>query len=139
MCQIAEMKIEDYDLLIKLWQSDPGIGISKADEKLNLSAFLDKNRGLNFIAVINNDIIGTILCGNDGRRGYLYHVFVLPEFRKKNIGKKLVYTCIEKLKEEHITKCHAMIFNHNITGKTFWEKIGFKFREDIGIMSTDLG
>ena len=93
MFQIAEMKIEDYDLFVKLWNSDPGIGISKADEKHNLSGFLDKNRGLNFIAVINNIIVGTILCGNDGRRGYLYHVFVLPEFRKKNIGKK-IGTCV---------------------------------------------
>jgi len=132
------MKIKDYESFVKLWQSDPGIGVSKADEIYNLSNFLDKNKGLNFVAMINNNIIGTILCGNDGRRGYLYHVFVLPEFRKINIGKKLVHKCIEKLKEENIAKCHIMFFNHNEIGKIFWEKIGFRFRDDIGVMSTDL-
>ena len=132
------MTIYSYDSVTVLWKSEEGIGVSKADEKDRLEIFLDRNRGLNFIAMENNSIVGTILCGNDGRRGYLYHLFVLPEHRKKGIGKQLADICISNLMDQNITKCHIMFFNHNTTGKLFWEKIGFTLRDDIGVMSKEL-
>lgn len=138
MFHIVEMEIGHYDHLVELWGKDPGIGVSKADERDNVCSFLDRNKGMNFIAVHDNKIVGTILCGNDGRRGYLYHVFVLPEFRKRHIGKKLVNTCIENLRKENISKCHIMFFNNNEIGKIFWEKIGFHSRDDIGVMSINV-
>ena len=136
--QIKEMDIENYDECIELWESAEGIGTSAADSKENIEVFLKKNKGLNFIACDQDKIIGTILCGQDGRRGYLYHLYVLPEYRKNGIGKELVNRCIQKLIDQGITKCHLMFFNDNESGKLFWENVGFFFRDDVGIMSMNL-
>lgn len=74
--QIDEMRLEDYDEAYTLWQNCPGIGLSDADSRCAIQRFLERNPGLNFIARQEGTLIGTCLCGSDGRRGYLYHLAV---------------------------------------------------------------
>ncbi|HOH38191.1 MAG TPA: GNAT family N-acetyltransferase, partial [Spirochaetota bacterium] len=80
-------------------------------------------------------LIATVLCGTDGRRGYIYHIAVEKEYRRKNIASKLVSLSIEALKKNRIEKCHIFVFKNNEDGNTFWEKSGWKKRDDINVFS----
>jgi len=85
----------------------------------------------NFVAEVNNAIVGVILCGNDGRRGYIYHTIVKFNCRKQGIGKALVEAAINALKEEIIYKVALVIFSNNDLGNSFWESVGFTKRDDL--------
>lgn len=128
---IHEMQISDYDEAHKLWSNTPGVGLSDADSQENICKFLLRNRGLSFVCRHENIIIGTILCGHDGRRGYIYHVTVAEKYRGRGIGRMLVEKSLQRLKEEGINKCHLFVFRDNIVGNAFWRAQGWTKREDI--------
>jgi ribosomal protein S18 acetylase RimI-like enzyme len=132
---IHEMQAGDYDEIYELWRTTPGIGLSDADKKGNIQKFLVKNKGLCYVCRHENKIIGTILCGHDGRRGYIYHVTVADEYRRKGIGKTLVEKSLSGLKEAGIDKCHLFVIADNAAGNDFWASIGWVRREDILVYS----
>jgi len=130
--------ISDYDQMYNLWKNIEGIGLSDSDTKENIEKFLNKNQGLNYICEEEGKIIGTILCGEDGRRGYLYHLAVDKDYRRKGIGTKLVNLVFDNLKKKGIIKCHLFVFYENELGKTFWEKTGWSKRDELLIYSKDI-
>ena len=113
---MREMKASDYQGIFTLWQDGEGIGLSNADSEANIQRFLARNPALSFVAVHNGRIVGAILCGHDGRRGYIYHLFVAKPHRNKGIGRRLVTKSLERLKEEGIDKCHLFVFARNELG-----------------------
>ncbi|MGV8025561.1 MAG: GNAT family N-acetyltransferase [Anaerolineaceae bacterium] len=135
---IRKMKIADYEQALALWQRTPGMGISAADEKDEIQKFLKKNSSLCYAAFADGALVGTVLCGEDGRRGYLYHLAVDGNYRKTGIGKSLVQKCLQALQQLGIQKCHLFVISDNASGISFWEHIGWKLRDDIEIMSIDL-
>lgn len=135
---IKEMEIDNYNEMASLWKKYPGMGINKTDSKVNVNAFLKKNKGHSFIGIYDGSIVGTILCGHDGRRGYVYHLAVDSVHRRKGIGKKLVLKSLRKLKDEGIKKCHIFVFKNNHSAKGFWDKVGWVKRNDIQIFSKTL-
>jgi len=135
---IQTMQIGDYEQALDLWQRTPGMGLSKADEKQELEKFLERNATLCFVAWVGEELAGTILCGEDGRRGYIYHLAVDPDFRKTGIGKNLVQHALDELQRIGIQKCHLFVYGSNESGISFWKHNGWKLREDIALMSIDL-
>lgn len=135
---IRELERNDYQDAITLWQRTPGMGLSEADTAENVDLFLMRNRGLSFAAISGNELIGTILCGHDGRRGFLYHLAVRSDYRRRGIGRTLVERSLIKLGEAGITKCHLFVQADNSQGRDFWNHIGFHKREDIHIHSTTI-
>jgi len=133
-----EMQIGDYEHALHLWQHTAGMGLSSADEKSEIARFLQKNQGLCFVALEDEHLIGTILCGEDGRRGYLYHLAVQQNIQKKGVGKNLVQKSLHALKEKGIQKCHLFVIADNASGIAFWEHTGWEIRDDIEIMSINL-
>ena len=127
----------DYQSAFLLWEKTKGMSIGKADTSESFNLFLKKNQGLSFGAFIEEKLIGTVLCGTDGRRGYIYHLSVEKEQRGKGIGSKLLSHSISALKQEGIEKCHIFVFKNNETGNAFWEKSGWKKRDDINVYSID--
>jgi N-acetylglutamate synthase len=124
-----------YDQAFALWQSCDGVGLSDADSRCNIEKYIERNPGTSFVAFDGDRLVGTILGGHDGRRGYIYHLAVHPEYRKRGIGRKLAEATLAALKAEGINKVHLFIFNTNSAGIEFWKKLGWKLRSDIGIMS----
>jgi ribosomal protein S18 acetylase RimI-like enzyme len=130
-----EFTIEAYEQVFSLWQRCEGIGLSQADSKGNIQHYLERNPGLSRIARNGNSVVGTILCGHDGRRGYVHHLAVSPEFRRQGIGRRLVEDSLAALKTAGIEKCHLFIFSDNLDGRRFWQHIGWTFRTDIAVIS----
>ena len=135
---IDEFTMKDYQKVIALWQSSEGIGLSNADSKDSMEAYLKRNSGMSFVARCKNEVIGAVLCGHDGRRGCLHHLAVQRDFRNQGIGRSLVDKCIAALQTIGIQKCHLFIFSTNENGIQFWKKIGWTPRKDIGVVSKEI-
>ncbi len=133
---IRNLNIEDYDLVIKLWKSTEGIGLSDADSQENIKRFLHRNPELSLVAQKGGELVGAILCGHDGRRGYLYHLAIRKDQRLKGFGKELVSNCFQRLKLAGIDKCHIFVFRENEQGIGFWTKNRWESRLDLQIMSS---
>ncbi|MFQ5903472.1 MAG: GNAT family N-acetyltransferase [Candidatus Binatia bacterium] len=73
---IREMALQDYDEVLALWQTSEGVGLSDADLEEGVARFLDRNPGLSFVALDGEHLVGAVLCGHDGRRGYIHHLVV---------------------------------------------------------------
>ncbi|MCR5545567.1 MAG: GNAT family N-acetyltransferase [Lachnospiraceae bacterium] len=129
---IRSMTIEDYVDVYELWMSCAGMGLNNLDDsKEGIEKFLNRNPDTCFVAEIDNHIVGAIIVGNDGRRGYIYHTAVNPQYRKQGIGKKLVDTAMNSLVRNGIHKVALVVFGRNEIGNGFWEKMGFSVRRDL--------
>lgn len=136
--EIRNMQAGDIKDAHKLWKRLAGISLSSADEDCHLRFFIKKNPSTCFVAVKEGELVGTILGGSDGRRGFIYHLAVSMQFQRQNIGKLLTEACLKALKELGIMKCHIFVLRENTEGVKFWEKTGWQLRHDILIMSKDL-
>ena len=132
------MAIDDYGDVHALWAGMPGVGLSEADSRPRIAEYLSRNPGQSFVCEAGGRIVGTILCGNDGRRAYIYHAAVAPSHRRCGIAAELSRMAMEAQGARGIQKCHLFIFSSNEAGKAFWREAGFAERHDIGIMSMDL-
>lgn len=125
---------------LELWRMTPGIGISPGDDPVSLEKFLARNRPTCFlIRDEEGRIAGTVLCGHDGRRGYLYHLAVAQGRRRAGLGRRLVTSALAALEAEGIARCHAIVYANNHEGLRFWNRIGFRDRPDLVVVSRDVG
>lgn len=130
--EIKLMSIEDYDKVYELWTNTEGMGMRSLDDSFEgIQKFLKRNPSTNYIAQVENKIIGVILCGHDGRRGYIYHAAVKTDYRRKGIGQALVNAALDALKKEGINKVALVAFSSNDLGNKFWKSIGFDERNDL--------
>ena len=137
--QIRTMKITDYEKVYALWMSCKNMGFNDIDDsKEGITRFLERNPNTSFVAIENDELLGIILGGHDGRRGYIYHMSVAENHRKKGIGSSLLEKCLASFKNEKISKVALLVFKYNETGNAFWEKQGFILREDINYRNIGL-
>ncbi|MDE5604044.1 MAG: GNAT family N-acetyltransferase [Eubacterium sp.] len=129
---IRKMVISDYAEVYNLWLSCKGMGLNDVDDsEIGIAKFLERNPDTCFVAETDNKIVGVIMAGNDGRRGYIYHTAVHPSCRKQGIGSRLVQTAMDALKQLGICKVALVVFEQNQSGNAFWEKQGFTVRTDL--------
>ena len=126
------MTIEDYEEVYQIWMHIKGFGIRSIDDsREGIARFLKRNPTTSVVAEIEGKIVGSILCGHDGRRGCFYHVCVAPEYRRQGIGKQMVIHAMEALRAEEINKVTLIAFTKNDIGNAFWNTIGWTKREDL--------
>lgn len=129
---IRVMNLSDYEQVYQLWLSCAGMGLNDLDDsKEGIERFLKRNPDTCFVAETEQKIIGVIIAGNDGRRGYIYHTAVDPDYRHHGIATELVNKAMEALKASGINKTALVVFSKNTEGNAFWEKNGFTSREDL--------
>ncbi len=132
MVNIRVMSIDDYDGVYNLWINTPGMGLNTTDDsREGIAKYLKRNPTTSFVAEHEGTIIGVIMAGHDGRRGYIHHTAVLPTYRNQGIAKKLVDSAMSALDEEGINKVALVAFKKNELGNSFWENRGFTNRDDL--------
>jgi len=136
---VRSFRIEDFDAVIALWRRTEGVGLNESDTRLAITAFLRRNPRLSFVAEQGGRIIGAVLCGHDGRRGYLHHLAVSKRHRRRGIGRRLVNACLAKLRKAGIQKCNIFIFANNAAGMKFWAHTGWSLRTELRLMQIRLG
>ena len=133
---IKVMTINDYEELFELWTNTPNMGLRSLDDsKEGISCFLKRNPNTNFVAYEDGRLVGAILCGHDGRRGYIYHTVVLPDYRGRGIASGLVKSSVAALQEEGITRVCLNVMETNEQGKKFWISNGWERKDFLGFYS----
>lgn len=129
---IRVMTIDDYDEVYKLWLTIHGFGIRSIDDsKEGVEKFLKRNPTTSVVAVEDGHVVGSILCGHDGRRGCLYHVCVDKDYRNHGLGRQMVAAALKALDEEGINTVSLIAFKNNEIGNGFWKDIKWNKREDL--------
>ena len=129
---IRIMNISDYEKVYDLWLHTAGMGLNKTDDsREGIEKYLRRNPNTCFVAEEDGEIIGVIMSGHDGRRGFIHHTAVKVEYRGQGIGKKLVDSALKALEGEGIHKVALVAFETNVSGNAFWEHVGFTGRDDL--------
>lgn len=137
--RLRELIFSDYDRLIALWRSCTGVGLNESDTPEGIQRFLARNPGLSLVAETpSGEIVGAVLCGHDGRRGYLHHLAVAAPHRRQGLGRCLVEGCLEHLRRHGIAKCNLFLYSHNTSGRAFWLQHGWAAREDLVVVQRPL-
>ncbi|MFG6666981.1 GNAT family N-acetyltransferase [Halomonas sp. HNIBRBA4712] len=129
------MALDDYAAAVALWQQTPGVRLRDADSFEGITRYLSRNPGLSIVAEQGGELIGTIMAGHDGHRGFIQHLAVAERHREQGIGTALVNRCLDALRAEGIDKAHLMLLVDNEPGKRFWQRMGWQFRTDIALHS----
>lgn len=135
MAIIRPFELGDYSSAFALWQSLDGIGFSQADSFEGIAQFLARNPSSSFVAVEDSAIVGTVLCGHDGRRGLIHHLAVARSRQRGGIGRTLVRRALEELRAENVHKCHVLVFRENAAGRAFWARLGADERVTLTMFS----
>lgn len=130
--RIRPMQMKDYEKVFQLWLNIQNFSIRSLDDsKEGVERFLARNPETSVVAIMDDKIVGSILCGHDGRRGCFYHVCVDKDYRRRGIGKAMVVVSMETLRKENINKVSLIAFTKNDVGNAFWNHIGWTKREDL--------
>lgn len=127
MIKYRKMRMGDYKEILKLYKSSEKIVLYSTDDKKGYKLFLTKNKDMCFVATDGDKIIASIQGATDYKRGYIHHLIVHEEYRKKGIGKKLVSLVINALKKSKLSDVVILVNNKNKRVKSFYKKIGFQF------------
>ncbi len=133
MFSIRVMTLDDYDAVMEMMRATPGISLRDADSRESTARYLARNPGMSFVAEAEAEgvLCGCVMCGHDGRRGYLQHLLVLPKYRRQGIANALVGHCLSSLENLGIHKCHLDVFKTNLAAARYWQSQGWQLRTDI--------
>ena len=130
--ELRGMTIEDYPQVHALWTACAGMGLNNLDDSRDgIDRFLKRNPETCFVAEEDGAVVGCILAGHDGRRGYIYHAAVRPDCRGRGFGRALAERAVQALGACGIHKVALVVFRRNEPGNAFWDKAGFAEREDL--------
>jgi len=129
---IRNFTAADKDEVIILWNLCGLIVPSNNPEK-DIELKMSFQPELFFIAESEKKIIGTVMTGYDGHRGWLNYLGVHPEYRGVGCGRMLVEFSIQKLKELNCPKLNLQVRNSNTGVIDFYKRLGFSEHEVISL------
>jgi ribosomal protein S18 acetylase RimI-like enzyme len=121
-----ELAISDHGAAVALWEQMEGIEVCEGDLEHELDAYLQRNPGLSRVALDGEKLVAAVLCGHDGRRGWIYHLAVAKEYRSRGIAKRLVDECVDGLRAARIRRAIILVASDNPTGREFWLRAGWE-------------
>jgi ribosomal protein S18 acetylase RimI-like enzyme len=121
----------DYSDALRLWEkTEKGIHVGASDAPEEIEKKLQRDPELFLVAEANGKLIGTIIGGFDGRRGLIYHVAVVAEFRGQRIGARLMEEVENRLRAKGCIRCYLLVNKDNHEARGFYEKHGWNLLED---------
>lgn len=132
---LRAMQADDYPALLQLWQQSDGLVLRDADSPEAIAAYLARNPGLSFIALSQDQLIGCLLAGTDGRRGYLQHLVVRESHRGQGVGRALLQAATQALQAIGIDKTHLLVLADNEPALAFYRHLGWTERSDVRLFS----
>ncbi len=135
---IRPMTEADLDAARALWTTAEGVELSEGDSRAELARYLQRNPGLSCVAVAGDRLVGAVLAGHDGRRGYLYHLSVAAEARGHGVGRALTAHAIASLQATGIPRAFILVARDNPGGHAFWTHLGWEPLDFADVLGRDL-
>jgi putative acetyltransferase len=135
MITVREFVAAVYSAALALWEGMEGVGLNESDTEPAVGRFLERNPGMSAVAVDGEGrVVGAVLCGHDGRRGYLHHLAVARERRRGGAARAMLGHCFARLAAEGIPKCNIYLYANNAAGQAFWLHNGWQVREELRLV-----
>lgn len=131
---IENFSMKFYDVIIKIWKKT-GITVGSSDTKEEIERMFQLYPDLFLIGKVEEKVIGVVMGGFDGRRGYVHHLAIDPEYQRKGYGKLLIDELIERFRKKRVHKIHLFIEKQNKEVIAFYSKLGWEYRKDLIMMS----
>jgi ribosomal protein S18 acetylase RimI-like enzyme len=127
----------DYLSVVDLWErSSPGIHVGRSDTPEEIAKKIQRDSDLFLVADFQEEIIGVVIGGYDGRRGMIYHLAVDKEYRRIGVGTALMEALEGRLREKGCLRSYLMIRKDNAAAQ-FYEKKGWQAM-DIFVFGKDI-
>jgi ribosomal protein S18 acetylase RimI-like enzyme len=117
---------DDYSPVIRFWEKiEKGIHVGPSDALGEIEKKLQRDPDLFLIAEADEEFIGTIMGGFDGRRGFVYHLAVAGAYRGQGIGSCLLREVEERLRSRGCMRCYLFVTSDNEEAMHFYERHGW--------------
>lgn len=131
---IERFSMKFYKEVIELWRKT-GISVGSTDTKEELKRMVERNPHLFLIGKKDEKVIGAVMGGFDGRRGYVHHLAVHPNYQKKGYGKMIIDELMKRFRKMRVHKVHLFIEKYNKEVVKFYQNLGWDIRDDLIMMS----
>jgi ribosomal protein S18 acetylase RimI-like enzyme len=121
-----EFVLSDHERAVALWCEIDSVEICEGDSREEVAEYLKRNPGLSRVAEVEGKIVGAVMCGHDGRRGWIYHLAVAPEYRGRGVGKMLLDDCVRGLQRAGLKRAIILVEGQNAAGHKFWLREGWE-------------
>jgi len=128
--QISEFDLSNYDTIVKLWK-EAGLVLRPGDDLESIRLKLQRDPDLFLVARDGGEIIGSVMGGWDGRRGWIYHLAVKPSRQRQGIAKALIRELEIRLAGKGAKRVNAQIYEYNATSLRFFDACGYEARPDL--------
>lgn len=118
--------------VIDLWRQC-NLVVPSNDPIEDIQKKIDFQPTLFFIALLFNQVIGSIMVGYEGHRGQINYLAVLPTFQKQGYGKLLINRAITELRKLGCVKVNLQIRPNNLQVIEFYRHLGFKHEDRINM------
>ncbi len=132
--KIEKFKIEYYDDVMRLWRK-AGIEVVSSDTIDEVTRVFNRNPNLFLIGKIQERVMAVVMGAFDGRRGYVHHLAVDPDYQKRGFGKTIMDALVEQFRKMDIHKVHLFIEKSNRNVVEFYNNLGWDVRKDLIMMS----
>lgn len=136
---IRELRFpDDYADTIQLWESiEKGIRVGPSDTPAEIKKKLERDPDLFLIAEFEGRLVGTVIGGFDGRRGFVYHLAVVPWLRRRGVGRRLMDEVERRLRLKGCLRCYLLVRPENMDAMGYYEKTGWSLLDD-AVFAKDL-
>lgn len=132
--KLEKLSIKDYDRILEIWKQTE-LSVGSSDTKKQVKRMIERNPRLCFVGKIDKKIVGVVMGGFDGRRGYVHHLAVDPDYQNKGFGKLIMEELMERFKKLKIHKVHLFVEKRNEKVINFYNNLGWNLRDDLIMMS----
>jgi len=101
--------------------------------EVTIPAKLAIQSDLFLLAIDREQVIGSVLAGYDGHRGWLYAVAVLKAHQRRGIGSALVREAERRLLELGCVKINLQIQSTNASVTEFYRRLGYEAEERVSM------
>jgi ribosomal protein S18 acetylase RimI-like enzyme len=130
--KIVRYSSEYQDAVVDLWRKC-NLVVPQNDPVEDIQRKLVFQPDLFFVALLDGKVIGSIMVGYEGHRGWMNYLAVLPEHQRRGYGRKLVEKAVDELKRLGCLKVNLQVRKSNVSVVEFYKHLGFKDDDVVGL------
>jgi len=128
--RIRKFRLSDYEEVVNLWKKT-GLVLRPGDDLEGVGLKLKRDPDLFLIAEKDHKIVGAVMGAWDGRRGWINHLAVSPNFQRLGVARSLLVEVEKRLANKGALKVNAQVYKRNKVSLDFFEALGYEVHADL--------